>query len=96
MQDVATAFVPRLKLTVTLVSVQQAITQSVKELGYDHRLQARRQGGAGGCTCTPFFQPNNYISFHRSSERYSSTLKINCIVQQQEIFQPLLRVHYSN
>ena len=36
MQDVATVFVPRrLKLTVTLVSVQQAITQSVKELGYD-------------------------------------------------------------
>ena len=35
MQDVATIFVPRLKLTVTLVSVQQAITQSVKELGYD-------------------------------------------------------------
>ena len=36
MQDVATVFVPRcrLKLTVTLVSVQQAITQSVKELGY--------------------------------------------------------------
>ena len=34
-QDVATVFVPRLKLTVTLVSVQQAITQSVKELGYD-------------------------------------------------------------
>ena len=37
MQDVATVFVPRcrLKLTVTLVSVQQAITQSVKELGYN-------------------------------------------------------------
>ena len=34
-QDVAAVFVPRLKLTVTLVSVQQAITQSVKELGYD-------------------------------------------------------------
>ena len=35
MQDVATVFVPRrLKLTVTLVSVQQAI-ESVKELGYD-------------------------------------------------------------
>ena len=34
MQDVATVFVPRrLKLTVTLVSVQQAI--SVNELGYD-------------------------------------------------------------
>ena len=36
MQDVATVFVPRLKLTVTLVLVQQAITQSVKELEYDH------------------------------------------------------------
>ena len=36
-EDVATVFVPRcrLKLAVTLVSVQQAITQSVKELGYD-------------------------------------------------------------
>ena len=34
-QDVATVFVPRLKLTVTLVLVQQAITQSVKELGYN-------------------------------------------------------------
>ena len=39
-QVVATVFVPRLKLTVTLVSVEQAITQSVKELGYDHRLQS--------------------------------------------------------
>ena len=37
MQDVATVFVPRLELTVTvtLVSVQQAINQNVKELGYD-------------------------------------------------------------
>ena len=35
-EDVATVFVPRrLKLTVTLFSVQQAITQRVKELGYD-------------------------------------------------------------
>ena len=34
MQDVATVLVPHLKLTVTLVSVQQVITQSVKELGY--------------------------------------------------------------
>ena len=33
MQDVATVLVPHLKLTVTLVSVQQVITQSVKELG---------------------------------------------------------------
>ena len=37
-QDVATVFVPRLKLTVTLVSVQQAITQSVKEFGYDQPI----------------------------------------------------------
>ena len=35
MQYVATVFIPRLKLTVPLVSVQQAIAQSVKELGYD-------------------------------------------------------------
>ena len=35
MQDVATVFIPRLELTVTLASVQQAINQSVKELGYD-------------------------------------------------------------
>ena len=35
-QDVSTVFVPRLELTVTLVSVQQAISQTVKELGYDH------------------------------------------------------------
>ena len=35
MQDVTTVFVLHLKLTVTLVSVQQAISQSVKELGYD-------------------------------------------------------------
>ena len=32
MQDIATVFVPRLQLTVTLVSVQQAINESVKEL----------------------------------------------------------------
>ena len=31
-QDVATIFVPRLKLTVTLVSVQQAITQIAREV----------------------------------------------------------------
>ena len=37
-QDVAIVFVPRLKLTVTLVSVQQASNQSVKELGYNQRL----------------------------------------------------------
>ena len=35
MQDATTVFVPRLTLTVPLVSVKQAITQSVKELGYD-------------------------------------------------------------
>ena len=34
-QDVSTVFVPRLELTMTFVSVQQAINQSVKELGYD-------------------------------------------------------------
>ena len=37
-QDVTTVFVPRLKLTVTLVSVQQAITQSIKELRYDQPI----------------------------------------------------------
>ena len=40
----------------------------LKEKAPGYVCQARRQGGgAGGCTCTPFFQPNNCMSFHRSS-----------------------------
>ena len=40
--------------------------------------QVRRQGGAGGAHAPPCF----------------TVIHWNCIVQQQEIFQPLLRVHW--